>query len=296
MRIAWLLLSLCVFTAAPAQDSGATIKLSRLLRDWTDSAGTTAVCVDAIANTVIKRPEIAPKNPEMLEKQLVGIVGQTGQPIQIIKIMLPPPPAGRKWNATELLQFVRAQQALVRRPLPEVNDETVVVLGAEFYKDEFNKANNLGLKPVYVLALRYANFGGIWDTTYGEMRITQRGTKVTGTYTSGEGLIEGEVVGDELRVRWHERGNQTGGYATYKMSDDGNAFTGPWNYDTDPERQAGTWSGRRKGSGKLQQGSPQLEGRLLQMEIELVNQKLQVIEAIKKKKDADGGEDPPKRL
>ncbi|MBV6458700.1 MAG: hypothetical protein HONBIEJF_01836 [Fimbriimonadaceae bacterium] len=291
MRIAWLLLTLCAFSVAPAQDSEATVKLNRLLQDWSESAGTTAVCVDAIANIQVKRPESAPKTPEMLEKQLVGIVAQTGQPVQIIKIMLPPPPAGRKWNAAELLHFVRAQQALVRRPLPEVNDETVVVLGAEFYKQEFTKANNLGLKPVYVLALRYANFGGIWDTTYGEMRITQRGTKVTGTYTSGDGVIEGEVVGDELRVRWYERGNQSGGYASYKISDDGNSFSGPWNYDTDPERQAGTWNGRRQGTGKLQRGpgqSLQLGGQLLQLDGNLAIEQLELIEAIRKKKDGGG--------
>jgi len=290
MRIAWLLPLLCAFSAASAQETS-TVKLNRLLQEWTDSAGTTAVCVDAIGGTVVKRPESAPKNPDMLEKQLVGIVAQTAMPIQIIKIMLPPPPAGRKWNATELLQFVRAQQALVRRPLPEVNDETVVVLGAEFYKADFNKANNLGLKPVYVLALRYANFAGVWDTTYGEMRLTQRGTKVTGTYTSGDGMVEGEVVGDELRVRWWERGNQSGGYATYKISDDGNSFSGPWNYDTDPERQAGTWYGRRQGTGKLQNGPGQtfqLDGLLRQLDLDAANQKRKLIEDIRRKEDGGG--------
>lgn len=290
MRIAWLLPLLCAFSAASAQETS-TVKLNRLLQEWTDSAGTTAVCVDAIGGTVVKRPESAPKNPDMLEKQLVGIVAQTAMPIQIIKIMLPPPPAGRKWNATELLQFVRAQQALVRRPLPEVNDETVVVLGAEFYKADFNKANNLGLKPVYVLALRYANFAGVWDTTYGEMRLTQRGTKVTGTYTSGDGMVEGEVVGDELRVRWWERGNQSGGYATYKISDDGNSFSGPWNYDTDPERQAGTWYGRRQGTGNLQNGPGQtfqLDGLLRQLDLDAAQRKLKLIEDIRRKEDGGG--------
>ncbi len=45
-------------------------------------------------------------------------------------------------------------------------------------------------------------FAGVWDTTWGEMRLTQSGTSVSGTYEYANGKIRGKVEGRVLKGTW----------------------------------------------------------------------------------------------
>lgn len=104
-----------------------------------------------------------------------------------------------------------------------------------------------------------ADFGGVWESktdknwTY-TLDLEQDGNEVEGTYVSQDGStgeITGTVKGRVLRFEWdHENGRFTG-TGQFKISSDGETFSGV--YDTDetaklaPEFLQGTWSGKRKG-------------------------------------------------
>jgi hypothetical protein len=97
-----------------------------------------------------------------------------------------------------------------------------------------------------------ANFAGTWETTTGQnskytMTLQQTGDKVSGTYTPGDGKIDGAVVGKVLRFKWSQTGSS--GSGRYVMADDGQSFGGTWNTGTDPDDpSSGVWNGTRQAS------------------------------------------------
>jgi len=91
-----------------------------------------------------------------------------------------------------------------------------------------------------------ADFGGLWDTTYGELHIVQDGRDVRGTYTYGGGsTIKGHIDGRVLTLRYTEADARGG--ATFTLSADGQRFDGQWTADGTTQAQA--WSGTRRGAG-----------------------------------------------
>ena len=84
---------------------------------------------------------------------------------------------------------------------------------------------------------------GTWDSSqWGEMKLTQNGSSVTGTYTWDEGKIEGTVSGSTLRGTWSESPSyappDNAGDFEFTLSSDGNSFSGKWRYGSD-----GDWDG-----------------------------------------------------
>jgi hypothetical protein len=85
------------------------------------------------------------------------------------------------------------------------------------------------------------SFAGTWDTTYYEMRLSQIGDHVSGTYDYRGGVIDGTVSGNILSGTWTQTNNR--GVFRFSLSSDGNGFTGTW---TDSNDSGGPWIGERK--------------------------------------------------
>lgn len=90
-------------------------------------------------------------------------------------------------------------------------------------------------------------FGGTWTTNWGDMVLTQSGSKVTGTYEHLDGKIDGSVEGDgQLHFKWTQSNGH--GIGVIKIDVDGKTFSGTWNYTDDSGQvgSGGTWTGTRR--------------------------------------------------
>jgi len=98
-----------------------------------------------------------------------------------------------------------------------------------------------GPKPAAV------TWAGVWQTTFGELTLTQQGQQVTGTYPYRRGRLKGVVQGRLLRGRWYEgpadRDEYRGDFE-FKMMPDGNYFLGRWGKGFG-RPMSGRWVGRR---------------------------------------------------
>lgn len=88
----------------------------------------------------------------------------------------------------------------------------------------------------------HRGFDGIWDTSFGRMRIVEEEDRVLGFYEVGGGAtIEGRSENGRLAMRYKEP--KTGGEGWFMLDPSGTAFAGEWR--PDGEKQWGEWSGRR---------------------------------------------------
>jgi hypothetical protein len=90
---------------------------------------------------------------------------------------------------------------------------------------------------------------GTWDSEqWGEMKLTQKGNTITGTYTWDEGKIEGTVSGTTLRGTWSESPSYSppddAGDFEFTLSADGNSFSGHWRYGSEDEWD-GDWTAEK---------------------------------------------------
>lgn len=90
------------------------------------------------------------------------------------------------------------------------------------------------------------NFTGTYTTTYGAMRLTQTGNKVTGTYSfSDQSSLTGTVSGNTLTLTYTEP--TATGEGEFVLAPDGNSFAGKWRAQGSTEWQE--WTGTRTGTG-----------------------------------------------
>lgn len=160
------------------------------------------------------------------------------------KLYLPAAPKDKVWKPADVIAYARAQANLYGT-VGATEPGTVEILSQKLDSDKAKPViEALNLKLVYIVVLGCGTFNGTWNTTYGQMRLTVTGQRVTGTYTSGDGVIEGTVAGDIMRFRWLERGSGRGGPGAFTLSEDGNSFTGRWGYD-DVDQEPDPWTGTR---------------------------------------------------
>jgi hypothetical protein len=95
---------------------------------------------------------------------------------------------------------------------------------------------------------RPASFTGKWNTNWGPMDITQKGSQVMGHYTGQyKGIIEGTVSGNRLDFTWSQPDGQFGkGY--FIISSDGSSINGAWGMK-DSDSDGGPWTGTRVSGG-----------------------------------------------
>jgi len=91
-------------------------------------------------------------------------------------------------------------------------------------------------------AAKNDRFTGLWETSFGRMRLVQKDNKVVGSYSfNGGSAIEGTVEGTKLTLQYKEPAAE--GTATFDLSSDGSRFTGKWK-----QKDSGTggeWTGER---------------------------------------------------
>jgi hypothetical protein len=67
-------------------------------------------------------------------------------------------------------------------------------------------------------------FDGLWESTYGQMVLTQKGEDVTGTYPGGR--VQGKVKKNKLTFIYAEA--EVVGEGWFELAPDGKSFTGKW--------------------------------------------------------------------
>lgn len=105
------------------------------------------------------------------------------------------------------------------------------------------------------------NVAGTWiSPEWGEMRLTQVGNTIRGTYDHERGQVEGTVQGNQVRMRWWEPVNPQRddydmtihterGTAVFNATPDKSTLKGAWRYErTLPEPPDGEWMLRRVAS------------------------------------------------
>jgi hypothetical protein len=86
------------------------------------------------------------------------------------------------------------------------------------------------------------SFVGTWETNYNnEMRVSQTGDHVSGTYDQGRGVIDGTISGNILSGSWTRKNDR--GVFRLSLSSDGNSFSGTWSRS---DGSGGPWIGTRK--------------------------------------------------
>ncbi len=91
-------------------------------------------------------------------------------------------------------------------------------------------------------AAKNDRFTGLWETSFGRMRLVQSGNKVVGTYSfNGGSGIEGTVEGNKLTLQYKEPAGV--GTATFELSSDGSRFAGKWKLKD--SSSGGEWTGER---------------------------------------------------
>jgi hypothetical protein len=93
-----------------------------------------------------------------------------------------------------------------------------------------------------------SDFTGLWDTSYGRMRLRQNGTNVRGIYSfAGSARIFGTVKDRKLSFRY-DQSNGEKGEGTFQLGSNAAAFAGTWKAATKAQQgddAGGTWMGSR---------------------------------------------------
>lgn len=98
-------------------------------------------------------------------------------------------------------------------------------------------------------AAQNQSFAGVWDTVAGgsykyTLTLEQKGEQITGSYTPGNGKVEGTLEGNVLRLRWTQDPDLKG-TARLVFSKDGQSFTGMISTGDDPDVGGHSWNGTR---------------------------------------------------
>jgi hypothetical protein len=263
-----LLCSLFILTFAcglNAVDSGVLAQQSAPRKEYADivlaeigkRAGVTILCDTAMTRERIALPSADTQISVTNVEEILGRIVKTLPGASFAKLYLPPPPKGKSLKGDQVIAFALAQAQLYG-PVGALPPPGEVEIFSQRLPEQ--KAKDviaaLGLKPVYVVMLRGGNYTGIWNTTFGEMRLRQTGNRVSGTYTSSDGVIEGVIHNGVFRFRWLERATGGAGAGRFELSDDGESFSGRWSYEADPEAQGSSWTGTRVSRDPKAPGRP----------------------------------------
>lgn len=92
-------------------------------------------------------------------------------------------------------------------------------------------------------AISSGNWAGSWDTSLGELSLSQSGKKVTGTYGDELVKIDGTLFGNKLTGTWHDEEDE--GTFSITLSEDRQSFDG-YLYDPAGDQKEYEWSGDRE--------------------------------------------------
>jgi len=88
----------------------------------------------------------------------------------------------------------------------------------------------------------HREFDGIWESTFGRLRLIQEEDRVFGYYEGcGSSTVSGTVTDGKLHFQYHEP--SAAGEGWFAINDDGDSFHGEWRADHRPAWAA--WTGKR---------------------------------------------------
>jgi hypothetical protein len=115
---------------------------------------------------------------------------------------------------------------------PDVRGEGWFELAADgkSFKGEWRENGATNWQPWVgrrVAAVKVDSFDGLWETTFGRMRLTQKDGKVEGVYSyASESTVSGSVEGTKLTFKYKEP--KIDGEGWFELSGDGRSFKGQW--------------------------------------------------------------------
>lgn len=229
-----------------------TRPLSDILSRIGRAAGVTVLADSTVADERVPSPGPEMRvSAESIEARIAEVIKTLPEGVLWAKLYLPPPPPGRRWTGDMVAAYAVAQANLYGRAGSATPPGTVEIISQEVPAEKAaSVVSALNLKPVYLVTRRGGSGGtytGTWETTFGTMRLRQVGRRVTGTYTSNNGEIEGEVRGRILRYYWYENGRSSRGSGIFTLGDDGKSFSGHWNNVDNPDAPGSQWTGTRTG-------------------------------------------------
>lgn len=93
---------------------------------------------------------------------------------------------------------------------------------------------------------------GVWDSTYGEIKLTQIGTRIRGEYQCcGGGTLDGYITGNVVRFHWREPRGAGEGEGVWQIRPDG-TLRGSWGFGQSVDDGA-TWNLWRRSRDQIAQ-------------------------------------------
>ena len=217
--------------------------LESLLREVGERIDVRLLADSTLAGARVVPPRLPVNDASRAEAWLNELVRTIPGGAVWIKLWLPPPPLGKRWSGDDVAKYALSLAQLYGK-VGAVEDGKSEILAKQIADEPATKIKEaLGLKPVYLLTRRGTRtFAGRWSATFGELVLEVRGNRVTGTYPSSEGVLEGTLIGDRLTFTWTEHGTSRG-TGWFILSEDGESFEGKWGHDdTEPNS---SWIGKR---------------------------------------------------
>lgn len=99
-----------------------------------------------------------------------------------------------------------------------------------------------------VKGLKSGPFTGLWETSYGKLKLTQAGNAVGGSSDYYSTKVQGTIKGDgKMYFTWSDSNKKHGG-GVFELGSGGDSFNGTWWYilsDGKTKGLGGGWSGKR---------------------------------------------------
>ena len=90
---------------------------------------------------------------------------------------------------------------------------------------------------------KLADISGTYKTNFNDFHLRQQGTSVTGCYEYDQGLFNGGLENNIMRLTWSETDQK--GPAVMIFNSEGNKFFGLWWYEGKENQRAGIWNGQK---------------------------------------------------
>jgi hypothetical protein len=93
-------------------------------------------------------------------------------------------------------------------------------------------------------------FGGIWDSNWGQIKLLQQGSHVSGRYKGfRNGSVSGDLDGNVFIFKWTQMESRQWGRGYLKMSPDGERLEGRWGYKKNYTNGGRWWATRAAHQG-----------------------------------------------
>ncbi len=92
-----------------------------------------------------------------------------------------------------------------------------------------------------------ADVSGTYRTNFNDLYLRQKGTSVTGCYEYDQGLLNGGIEYNDMRLTWKQTAKQ--GPAVMIFNSEGNKFFGLWRYEGKENQRASVWNGQKISQG-----------------------------------------------